>query len=335
MKQVGSFWFSNYTREELESYTHQLECDLATSDTRLESRMDNLFKENYSLRNEIFELKENIRVLTAQINESDLFIEGIKTLLSNKNYNKLRVLFELDPPPPPFSGCRYSCTDCIKDGLTPHEICNFCNDDCANCRSITDAKLKIGKQSLEKQIRKEINRDNRESANQDTITTMLDNSPQILNSTPGLIQNDRYLFITLTVSPTWGSREYLTSQLIKNFNKMSPPSYCPIATAYVVADNESGIVHLHGLVRFDWENIDKKKCKISESTAIFKNTIQREGTKGKANQELGRTTLTTISNYSNRKYTTSPSSIIEKWEYMRNQHGQIYEPTGDNLDKFL
>jgi len=332
MTQARSPSLSKLTREQLEARIYLLESEKIEDIKIFDTQINSLFEENTALRAEISNLKAEITVLSKNEEEAVLFLDGVKSLLSQKDYDQLRRVFELDPPVT-YTGCLYSCPSCLHSSI--EETCEFCNSVCSHCDNIRKAKIKITTQKAEKDVRKSTNRDNRSSPQPDRIEPIVSDVPQILTSTPGLIDGDRYLFVTLTTSPTWGSREYLKTQLIKNFNKMSPPSYCPIATAYVVADNESGELHLHGLIRYDWERVDKKKCKVSASTGMYKNIIQIEGTKGKAGQQEGLNTIENISEYSNRKYKTLTSLIVDKWNYLRNQHGQIYDPIGDKLDNFL
>lgn len=323
MQQPITTRLSKLSRNELESYILRLESDIASESTRQDKVISSLEQENSSLRSQIRDLNFIISSLQEELRAAVSKDDYVKSLLIEEDFKSIFSFYHINNNKP-YSGCFYNCDDCLKEGPIENVV-DFCNGYCHRCECIRKAKTKISSQSIEKEIRKEINRSVKPSPPQSPTN----------NHSDDIIQNDRFLSVTLTVNPSWGSRDYLIYQLIKNFNKMSPPSYLPIATAYVVADNESGIPHLHGLIRYNWENVDKKKCKISESTSTFKNIIQCEGTKGKSGQEIGRTTLQTLSVYDKRKYTTSKSSIIEAWEYMKNQHGSTYQPIGDSLDSFL
>lgn len=62
---------------------------------------------------------------------------------------------------------------------------------------------------------------------------------------------DKYYFLTLTASPTDGLPDYITSQLVRSYIRLTGmPSYPVVASCYTIELTRQGTPHLHALIRF-------------------------------------------------------------------------------------
>lgn len=314
-------WIKSASRDDLEYYV-----------TRSQSQ-ESLIAEQSSL---ISQLRQDIAHLTTSLQHAEGFFDQIKEITIS---NKIKPLYNAFSIETTYEMCPFSCSICNSSD-NPYEILDFCRGTCLYCRRSHEVRYKVIEKGIERQIRKTLNRADPELIPQPDPVVSLDiispnstvASNTIVQSTPSdpIIRDHRYIFVTLTASPDWGSYEYLKSHLVKNFLKMTPSSTRPIASAYVIENTQIGTPHLHGLIRYG-----KKGIKISESMAIYKNEIQLEGTKGPINREVGNKTIENLSVFSNRSYTTNVSSIIEKWEYMQKDNSVGSSICGDPLSSFL
>ena len=200
--------------------------------------------------------------------------------------------------------CKFGCPLCAMQGE------QFCLDGCGPCRMARKEKEKEIGRELIKGMRVAAKEAKREKKVSDTI------------------YNDRYICVTLTGSPEWGSRGYLKEQFLKNWMRMTPASTNPIASAYVMEDTGIGTPHLHGMIRYR-----SKGMKISEKMSIYKNYIQVEGTSGVKNKKEGRNTIENISIYDNSQkiFITSIEAVKDKYEYME-KYGKV---KGDKVEVFI
>lgn len=345
-------WVKTCSREDLESFALRAESQ--------EKLIISLFSETSDLKSQVKDLSTRLESTESNLSDILSFLDDVRGIVvSNKIYT-LYDSFRLESPKPtcPFS-CKIcaniideDCTDC--DGT---DALDYCYNKCNYCTQAHAVKSKIYTKSIERDVRKSINR-NQDRSLQLSVSNhqpktlvsspsyntspigynILDNMantdqvPQTLIPAPShhFVPDHRYIFVTLTVSPDWGSYGYLKDSLVKNFLRMFPASTEPIASAYVIENTEIGTPHLHGIIRYG-----KKGLKISDSMSIYKNEIQIEGTKGKDNRVIGMKTIENLSTYSNRTYFTNSSLILEKWNYMKKDEGLGAIIVGDPLDRFL
>lgn len=209
-------------------------------------------------------------------------------------------------------GCEYGCKICAMQ----RDIHGYCCNECKDCEAGRREKGKIRQREIVAQVRKE----------SEIANPKID--PLLIAIDERSIPDHRYLFVTLTASPDWGSNEYLKIQLLKNWMKMLPKSTNPVASAYVWEYTVRGTIHLHGLIRYAGKGI-----RISKSMTIYSNWIQIENTTGKSQRQEGKKTIEEISEYNKTKwvYNTPICKIREKWKYITKE-GEVI---GDNLEAFL
>jgi len=136
---------------------------------------------------------------------------------------------------------------------------------------------------------------------------------------------DEYYWIELFAENNDGSIQHQKSELIRNFEKMSPPCTSPIATAYVIDAENITKLNLKGLIRY---NKRSNNYKISPSQSIFNNKIKREGTKIQTAREK---IITRLGEKRNKIRQTQIELINNKYKILQD----IGNISGSGLEYFL
>lgn len=271
-----------------------------------------------------FNIKKNIDNELRQLNSQLLIIIRSQTIVSSSFENG-----ENDESDSMTSSntCKFSCDYCHIQN-NPIDFCLSGN--CLEC----DAKMASERQYKREKVKKEYLAhlrlgDDKNAVGINTDSENFDSNNDSFSSE--IIPDDQYYKVMITADKDDGSIEYISKELLRNYNKMMPSCAMMKANTYAVTVNGLGVPVLNGLIRY---NGLPKPFSMCPSSAIFSNIIKNE----KSNKKNKRPkTIQKLTINIGKNKGTKTEDIKSAWKFiddMKDKNGTISADIQD-LKQFL